>query len=163
MPPTIPSRGGPSGLKHCHSVSGKSVLSGASGKGKGQGGVGIKRHRKIIKDTIRGITKPAIRRLARRGGVKRISAGIYDEIRAALKERLQMILRDCVTYTEHRHAKTVTVTDVIFALRRIGKPIYGFDPETWEPPARGAHRRALAQGGQQGRSGTRGGDNDDSD
>jgi histone H4 len=23
---------------------------------------------------------------------------------------------------------------VIFALRRIGKPIYGFDPETWTPP-----------------------------
>jgi histone H4 len=51
---------------------------------------------------------------------------------------------------------------VIFALRRIGKPIYGFDPETWEPPARGAHRRALTQGGEQGRGGNRG-DNDDSD
>lgn len=25
---------------------------------------------------------------------------------------LLQILRDCVTYTEHRHAKTVTVTDV---------------------------------------------------
>ncbi|KAK3955453.1 histone-fold-containing protein [Pseudoneurospora amorphoporcata] len=161
MPPTIPSRGGPSGLKHRQSVGGKSVLSGSAG-GKGKGGVGIKRHRKIIKDTIRGITKPAIRRLARRGGVKRISAGIYDDIRAALKERLQMILRDCVTYTEHRNAKTVTVTDVIFALRRIGKPIYGFDPETWEPPARGAHRRAIAQGSQGGRDANRA-NNDDSD
>ncbi|KAJ4390233.1 hypothetical protein N0V85_007432 [Neurospora sp. IMI 360204] len=158
MPPTIPSRGGPSGLKNRHSVSGAS----GKGKGKGKGGVGIKRHRKIIKDTIRGITKPAIRRLARRGGVKRISAGIYDDIRAALKDRLQAILRDCVTYTEHRRAKTVTVTDVIFALRRIGKPIYGFDPETWEPPARDAHRRALTQGGEKGGGGNRG-DNDDSD
>jgi histone H3/H4 len=31
---------------------------------------GAKRHRKILRDNIQGITKPAIRRLARRGGVK---------------------------------------------------------------------------------------------
>ena len=38
------------------------------------GKVGVKRHsKKSLKETILGITKPAIRRLARRGGVKRIS------------------------------------------------------------------------------------------
>lgn len=43
-------------------------------KGKSLGKGGAKRHnRKIIGDTIGGITKPAIRRLARKGGVKRIS------------------------------------------------------------------------------------------
>ncbi|KXX82073.1 Histone H4.2 [Madurella mycetomatis] len=128
MPPTIPQRGGPNGLKGL-----KRPGMGVAGKSLG-GKVGAKRHRKIVKDCIRGITKPAIRRLARRGGVKRISAGIYDSIREALKSRLTMILRDCVTYTEYRNQKTVTVNDVIFALRRIGKPIYGFDPETWTQP-----------------------------
>ena len=44
---------------------------GKGGKGLGKGGV--KRHRKVLRDNIQGITKPAIRRLARRGGVKRIS------------------------------------------------------------------------------------------
>ena len=39
--------------------------------GKGLGKGGAKRHRKILRDNIQGITKPAIRRLARRGGVKR--------------------------------------------------------------------------------------------
>lgn len=34
---------------------------------------------------LRGITKPAIRRLARRGGVKRISGLIYEETRGVLK------------------------------------------------------------------------------
>ena len=34
---------------------------------------------------IQGITKPAIRRLARRGGVKRISGLIYEETRGVLK------------------------------------------------------------------------------
>ncbi|KAG5933974.1 Histone H4, partial [Claviceps pazoutovae] len=83
--------------------------------------------RKILRDTIQGITKPAIRRLARRGGVKRISANIYPETRTALKERLEAILRLCVMYVEYRQAKTVTVHDVVCALRRFGKPIYGFE------------------------------------
>ena len=47
---------------------------GKGGKGLGKGGA--KRHRKILRDNIQGITKPAIRRLARRGGVKRISASM---------------------------------------------------------------------------------------
>jgi histone H3/H4 len=38
-----------------------------SGRGKGLGKVGAKRHRKVLRDNIQGITKPAIRRLARRG------------------------------------------------------------------------------------------------
>ena len=50
-------------------------LSGGKG-GKGLGKGGAKRHRKILRDNIQGITKPAIRRLARRGGVKRISASM---------------------------------------------------------------------------------------
>jgi hypothetical protein len=50
---------------------------GKGGKGLGKGGA--KRHRKVLRDNIQGITKPAIRRLARRGGVKRISGLIYEE------------------------------------------------------------------------------------
>ncbi|KAK4130669.1 histone-fold-containing protein [Trichocladium antarcticum] len=117
--PTMTHRGGPGGLRR-QGVAGKAVNTS-----------GTKRHRKILRDTIFGITKPAIRRLARRGGVKRISAQIYDDTRSALKDRLTMILRDCVAFVEYRNAKTVTVNDVIFALKRIGKPIYGFDPETY--------------------------------
>ena len=53
--------------------------------GKGLGKGGAKRHRKVLRDNIQGITKPAIRRLARRGGVKRISGLIYEETRGVLK------------------------------------------------------------------------------
>jgi len=46
------------------------------------GKVGAKRHAKrSSRASIEGITKPAIRRLARRGGVKRISSFIYDDSR----------------------------------------------------------------------------------
>ena len=44
-----------------------------------------KRHRKVLRDNIKGITNSAIRRLARRGGVKRISGLIYEETRQAAK------------------------------------------------------------------------------
>ena len=42
---------------------------------------GGKRHGKVLGDNIQGLTKPAIRRLARRGGVKKIYGLIYKETR----------------------------------------------------------------------------------
>ena len=103
-----------------------------------------------MRDNIQGITKPAIRRLARRGGVKRISASmspfpscsvnltirrllmyfrtvvIYEETRGVLKSFLESVIRDAVTYTEHAKRKTVTSLDVVYALKRQGRTLYGF-------------------------------------
>ena len=90
--------------------------------GKGAG----KRHRKVLRDNIQGITKPAIRRLARRGGVKRISGLIYEETRGVLKVFLENVIRDAATYTEHARRKTVTAMDVVYALKRQGRTLYGF-------------------------------------
>ena len=73
-----------------------------------------------------GITKPAIRRLARRGGVKRISGLIYEETRGVLKVFLESVIRDAVTYTEHARRKTVTAMDVVYSLKRQGRTLYGF-------------------------------------
>lgn len=101
---------------------------GKGGKGKGMGKIGgkSKRHRRVVKENIQGITKPAIRRLARRGGVKRISGLIYDETRSVLKVFLENVVRDAVTYTEHARRKTVTALDVVYALKRQGRTLYGF-------------------------------------
>jgi histone H4 len=98
------------------------------GKGKisGLGKGGAKRHRKVLRDNIQGITKPAIRRLARRGGVKRISGLIYEETRGVLKVFIENVIRDSVTYTEHARRKTVTALDVVYALKRQGRTLYGF-------------------------------------
>jgi histone H4 len=91
------------------------------------GGKGYaKRHRKVLRDTILGVTKPAIRRLARRGGVKRLSGCIYDETRGVLKVFLETVIRDAVTYTDHARRKTVTPMDVVYALKRQGTILYGF-------------------------------------
>jgi histone H4 len=97
---------------------------GGGGKGLGKGGA--KRHRKVLRDNISGITKPAIRRLARRGGVKRISGLIYEETRGVLKGYLANLIKDTLTYTEHARRKTVTAMDVLHALKRQGRTIYGF-------------------------------------
>ncbi len=85
------------------------------------------RRQKTLKDAELGITKPAIRRLARRGGVKRISNLIYPEVRAALKKFLEHVLRDTVVYTEHAQRKTVMPKDVVLALKRRGQTLYGFE------------------------------------
>ena len=143
-------------------------MSGRGKGGKGLGKGGAKRHRKVLRDNIQGITvrcarlwrappislsreptaprqrpapprpakpltpapspppprpsppitpqKPAIRRLARRGGVKRISGLIYEETRGVLKVFLENVIRDAVTYPEHARRKTVTALDVVYAL-----------------------------------------------
>ena len=101
---------------------------GKKGKAKQIGKMGKKRYgnKKKISDHILGITKPSIRRLARRGGVKRINAGIYDEARSTIKLFLQKLIKDSVLYTEAARRKTVTALDVIYALKKQGKTMYGF-------------------------------------
>ena len=99
---------------------------GAEFRGKGYGKSGAKRIHRMTKDVILGITKPAIRRLARRGGVKRISGTIYEETRNVLKLFLQNVVKDAVTYTEYARRKTVTAMDIIYALKRQGRTLYGF-------------------------------------
>src|ERR1700760_5201023 len=96
-------------------------MSGRGKGGKGRERGGAKRNRKILRDNIQGITKPAIRRLARRGGVKRISGLIYEETRSVLKVFLENVIRDAVTYTEHAKRKTVTSLDDAYALKRQGR------------------------------------------
>ena len=108
------------------SVDQSKKMSGRGKGGKGLGKGGAKRHRKVLRDNIQGITKPAIRRLARRGGVKRISGLIYEETRGVLKVFLENVIRDAVTYTEHARRKTVTALDVVYALKRQGRTLYGF-------------------------------------
>ncbi|KAH8123088.1 histone-fold-containing protein [Trichoderma asperelloides] len=82
-----------------------------------------RRRRKRLQDSIQGVT--------RRGGVRRISNTIYNDMRDVLKEFLQQVIRDVVLYTEHRNAKTVTLHDVLHSLRRRGRTLYGFDQITW--------------------------------
>lgn len=88
----------------------------AKGKGKRSGAKGTKK--------AGGISKGGIRRLARRAGVKRISAPVYDEVRATLKEFVSGIMTDTVAIMELTKKKTVSAADVLYALKKAGKTLY---------------------------------------
>ena len=71
------------------------------------------------------------RRLARRGGVKRLSGLVYDEtesMRGVLKVLLENMIRDAFTYhTEHAKLKTLTAMDDVYCLKRQRGFLYGFE------------------------------------
>ncbi|XP_078422190.1 histone H4-like [Cetorhinus maximus] len=97
-----------------------------SGRGKGGKGLGkgkANQLRKVLRNNMQGITKLAIRCLARRGGVKHVSGLIYEEV---LKVLLENVTRDSITYTEQAKHKTVTAMDVVYALKHQGRTLYGF-------------------------------------
>ncbi|EMP26034.1 Histone H4 [Chelonia mydas] len=60
------------------------------------------------------------------GSPWRGEALIYEETRGVLKVFLENVIRDAVTYTEHAKRKTVTAMDVVYALKRQGRTLYGF-------------------------------------
>jgi len=105
---------------------GKSVVGKTpAGKGLGKGGA-VRNNRRMLRETVAGITKPAIRRIARRAGVKRISGLIYDYTREILKSFINKLVFATVNYTEHAKRKTVTALDVVYALKKRGLTIYGY-------------------------------------
>ena len=83
--------------------------------------------RNVRRDTIQGVTRPAIRRLARRGGIKRISGLVYKETHGVLKAFLEETLASAITYTEHGRRKNLSPADVVYALKGRGRILYGFD------------------------------------
>jgi len=94
-------------------------------KGLAQGGAA--RHRSLrTKSAIDGVSNPAIRRLARRGGCKRIAGTVYAEARSVLRQFLERIIRDTIVYTVHSRRVTVTATDVCLALKKQGTQLYGY-------------------------------------
>ena len=68
----------------------------------------------------------AIARLARKGGVRRMARSLYPEIRGVLYSFLEVVLSDIIAFVEYSRRKTVIPTDVIFALKRHGRNLYGY-------------------------------------
>ena len=96
-------------------------------KGKG-GGKSIQkmRRQRFVIDAIHRITKSAICRLARRGGVERISGLIYEESRGVMKQFLEAIVKDTILFMQYNNRRTVTPIDIVFALKQHGRNVYGF-------------------------------------
>ncbi|KFM70013.1 Histone H4, partial [Stegodyphus mimosarum] len=82
--------------------------------------------RKVHANTLKKISKYQIRRLARRGGVKRISEGIYDLVRSILKSYLSSLIHDSILYADHCKRNIINASDVVFAMQKRSKTLYGF-------------------------------------
>src|SRR5579862_21624 len=75
---------------------------------------------KIVRDSIQGITKPALGRICSRAGIKRKSGTIYEEMRGVLKVKMEIILRDCIVFAENDGRKTVKLCDLEAVLTIMG-------------------------------------------
>lgn len=95
----------------------------------GKGKVGKKANRresikKVSENTA--LTRGGIRRLARRGGVKRISDGVYNETRDFVDYFLNIVVKDAAVFCENAKRRTITAMDIIYALKRSGRTLYGY-------------------------------------
>jgi histone H3 len=76
-----------------------------------------KRHRKVLRDNIQGITKPALKRLGRRAGVKRIAGLCYEELRSILSKFLTKHLSTISVVATHGKRKTIGAQEVLLGLK----------------------------------------------
>lgn len=90
-----------------------------------------KKHRKVIRDSIQGITAPAIARICQTAGIKRISKQVYEEVRGVMKVYVENTLRDALVFCEHARRKTLQEGDLDAALQVTGKYLgAGINPNT---------------------------------
>jgi histone H4 len=83
-----------------------------------------RRHRRVLRNSLRGITQGDLRRLARRGGVKRITATMYWQARGFLMLFLEDVIRRACHYQDHARRRLLTKMDVIYALKSKGITLY---------------------------------------
>ena len=78
-----------------------------------------------LEEAFKYLSNGDIRRLCRKGGVKRIKGDVYDEARDYISTFLKTIITDTLYYMQYAKRKTVTTNDVIFSIKRHGKSFIG--------------------------------------
>ena len=87
--------------------------------------------RKVIRDSIHGITGPAIERCCQTAGVKRKSGTVYEEVRGVLKIYMENIIKACIVFMEHKSRKTLQTSDLDAAVQSMGMYLgAGINPNT---------------------------------
>lgn len=73
-----------------------------------------------IRDSIQGVTNPAIHRMALKAGVKKISSECYDEVRAYVEYLVKETVKESLVYTKSAGRKTIMSKDIINAIESQG-------------------------------------------
>ena len=71
-------------------------------------------------NAVKKISNNEIRKLARRGGVQRVGADIYNDIREKLRTFLEGVIHGAVDLTEQRGRNAVSAIDVVQSLKAQG-------------------------------------------
>ena len=79
---------------------------------------------------VDGLTRAAVRRIARRAGCKRISSAAFEPIQAAGKKWVEQMIWDIEEIVDLMRRRTVTSFDVLYTLKRHRQRLFGF----WEKP-----------------------------
>ena len=96
----------------------------AVSKSKTVRGGGSKRKSDNLKRGPKSITKGSIRRIARRGGCRRLAGSVYDEARNILTTFVDNVMSDTAALLEMTNRRTVRASDVLFALKKQGRTLY---------------------------------------
>lgn len=72
------------------------------------------------KSILEGISKPAIKRLAKMAGVNQMSSTVCVDVRDSLHKFVERVIRASVIYSDHAGRKTLTHADLMCALNTVG-------------------------------------------
>lgn len=75
---------------------------------------------KFMHDARAEIAAPALKRLARRGGVKRISGLVFDTARVAIDSMITEVIKHAELITTHNQVKTVSTAFMTYAIQDCG-------------------------------------------
>jgi histone H3 len=84
---------------------------------------------KVLRDNLEGLTDGAIKRLARKAGVKTISSMVYQEIRGVVKAHVEKIVGAAFKLAQHARKVTISRDDIIESARINGFPVYATGDE----------------------------------
>ena len=90
---------------------------------------GKKRGGKKTTDAMKGhpfMTNGGIKRLARRAGIKRISADSFGTVRDCAERFVDKLVGNSLLYAECASRSTIYPSDVVYALKLQGRNLYGY-------------------------------------
>ena len=102
------------------------------------------RYRKILRDNIYGITKPAFKRLGYKAGVKTMSGLLYAESRGILLVWLEKVLVIACAYADYYRKKTINEGMISAALVEVGAYSGWIAPKKTAKNAKGKKTKIMS-------------------
>lgn len=86
---------------------------------------GFKRHVRYTSDPKDLVFKKAfLKRASRWGGARSVSRKVYEQVKEDLCSKTEEIMKIACEITSYRKALTISESDILYALRKIGMTVY---------------------------------------